>query len=59
MIIEVDGGQHNELINIKSDEERTRYLENKGYRVIRFWNNDILRNIDGVVQRIVETLTED
>ena len=48
IIIELDGGQHNEQINIVYDLSRTKYLENKGYKVIRFWNNDIDNNLDGV-----------
>lgn len=45
IIIEVDGSQHNEAENIKTDNERTMFLENKGYKVIRFWNNEIYENI--------------
>jgi very-short-patch-repair endonuclease len=41
LIIEVDGGQHNEMSNIRNDEQRTQFLENSGYKVIRFWNNGI------------------
>jgi very-short-patch-repair endonuclease len=52
LLIEVDGGQHNEDENAKRDEARTRLLEAEGYRVIRFWNNDIINNIDGVMQTI-------
>ena len=48
IIIELDGGQHNEPKNIVYDLSRTKYLENKGYKVIRFWNNDIDNNLDGV-----------
>ena len=56
MVIEVDGGQHNENMNIEKDNERTKWLEKEGYHVIRFWNNDILTNIEGVVFRIREAL---
>ncbi|AEG48233.1 protein of unknown function DUF559 [Sphingobium chlorophenolicum L-1] len=48
LVIEVDGGQHGESV----DAARTRFLEAKGYRVIRFWNNDVLGNLDGVVAEI-------
>ena len=48
LIIEVDGGQHAEAEISENDAARTRYLEKKGYRVLRFWNNDILSNPDGV-----------
>ena len=52
LIIEVDGGQHNEPYNIDYDNRRTEYLENKGYTVIRFWNNEIYNNINGVLEQI-------
>src|ERR1700738_955791 len=45
IVIEVDGGQHAESIR---DEVRDRYLRVQGYRVMRFWNNDVLSNIEGV-----------
>lgn len=56
LIIEVDGGQHNKDKNIIYDEERTKYLETKGYKVIRFWNYDIDNNIEGVYQKILKYL---
>jgi very-short-patch-repair endonuclease len=52
LIIEVDGGQHAE--NEEADRERTNWLEDRGYRVIRFWNNDVLRNCSGVMEKIME-----
>ncbi len=48
LVIEVDGGQHNEDV----DAQRTRYIEAQGFRVIRFWNNDVLGNIEGVIEEI-------
>ena len=54
LVIEVDGGQHN--IDVARDLERTAVLESAGYLVLRFWNNEVLQNTDGVVERIVETL---
>ena len=56
LIIEIDGGQHNEFNNKAQDEQRTNYLENGGFKVIRFWNNDVLQNLDGVLIRIGEAL---
>ncbi len=56
IIIEIDGGQHNELSNKAKDKQRTNYLEGRGYKVIRFWNNDVLQNLDGVLIRITEAL---
>lgn len=52
IIIEIDGGQHNTPDNILADEQRTKYFEAKGYKVIRFWNNEITKNIDGVYQKL-------
>ena len=52
LIIEIDGGQHNEDKNIEYDNERTIFLESLGYKVIRFWNNDIDNNIEGVFEEI-------
>lgn len=54
LIIEVDGGQHSEDKNVKYDEERTKFLESLGYIVIRFWNNDILNDIEGVLDTLRE-----
>ncbi len=48
IIIEIDGSQHNLEENILKDELRTKFFETKGYRIIRFWNNDIDNNIEGV-----------
>jgi very-short-patch-repair endonuclease len=55
VVIEVDGGQHSESAR---DEVRDRYLKSEGYRVMRFWNNDVLSNIDGVLTVIDEALRE-
>ncbi|WP_257543717.1 endonuclease domain-containing protein [Sphingopyxis sp. DBS4] len=54
LVIEVDGGQH--AADVAKDEARTAYLEARGYRVIRFWNNDVLERIEGVVSEIERTL---
>jgi len=53
LAIECDGGQH---ADNAADDERTRMIESYGYRVIRFWNNEVLQNTDGVVLRIAEEL---
>jgi very-short-patch-repair endonuclease len=58
LIIEVDGGQHNEPQRAQADASRTVYLESNGYRVLRFWNNDVLTNIDGVSEVILAAITE-
>jgi very-short-patch-repair endonuclease len=52
LAIELDGSQHGEDENILRDEARTRWLEAAGYRVIRFWNNDLISNMDGVLESI-------
>jgi len=57
LIIEVDGGQHAE--QREYDDERTTYLENRGYRVLRFWNNDVIKNIDAVMQEITAAISEE
>ena len=41
LIIEVDGGQHNELPTALKDEKRSRWLKSQGYEILRFWNNDV------------------
>ncbi len=50
LIVELDGGQHAQ--NSAADAERTAWLEGQGFRVLRFWNNDVLSNTGGVVERI-------
>ncbi|AGG90262.1 endonuclease domain-containing protein [Rhodanobacter denitrificans] len=54
LIVELDGGQHAEQVGY--DERRTRYLQAKGYRVLRFWNNEALMNIEGVLGVILEVV---
>ncbi len=49
VIIEVDGGQHAES---EADRVRDRYLEAEGFRVLRFWNTEVLGNLNGVLERI-------
>lgn len=56
LIVEVDGGQHSEN---PRDAERDRYFVNQGYRVLRFWNNDVLKNLEGVLIRITEFASAD
>jgi very-short-patch-repair endonuclease len=52
LVIEMNGSQHGVSENVIRDEARTRWLEAAGYRVIRFWNNDLVNNMDGVLQSI-------
>ena len=56
LIIELDGSQH--LEQEEYDKDRTGFLESKGYRVLRFWNNDVMNNIDEVLQLIWTILME-
>ena len=54
LIIELDGSQHIE--QEEYDKERTQYLESQGYKVIRFWNNEVMNNIEGVSLAIMNAL---
>jgi very-short-patch-repair endonuclease len=54
LVVELDGGQHADAV--EADAERTRIIEAHGYRVIRFWNNDVTENLDGVLETILHEL---
>ena len=54
LIIELDGSQH--LEQTEYDEERTKYFESLGYRVIRFWNNQVTKELDNVILAIIHAL---
>ena len=54
VVVEVDGGQHGPL----RDAARDRLIEADGYRVLRFWNNDVLGNIEGVLLSILRALQD-
>jgi very-short-patch-repair endonuclease len=56
LLIELDGGQHSQDAVAARDERRTRWLEAEGYRVIRFWNAELLDNLDGVLDTIYAAL---
>jgi len=51
VIIEVDGGQH--AINTSRDEKRSLILQNMGYQILRFWNNEVLQKTEAVLTRIL------
>ena len=55
IVIEVDGGQHGAAS--AADAARTKVLEANGYRLMRYWNNDVLTNIDGVLEDILSKIT--
>jgi very-short-patch-repair endonuclease len=56
LIVELDGGQHNCQRQILNDEDRCLFVEKRGYKVIRFWNNDVINNLDGVLESIAENV---
>lgn len=56
LVIEVDGSQHEEKEIRKRDDDRTCWLKSEGYRVLRFWNNDVTQNLNGVMEAIYEAL---
>ena len=51
VVVELDGGQHAENVKV-GDEKRDMFLQTKGYRVLRFWNNEVLTNMEGVLEAI-------
>jgi very-short-patch-repair endonuclease len=53
LIVEVDGGQHAES---KTDSIRDRWFAQNGFLVLRFWNNDVLKNLEGVLTSLIDTL---
>ena len=56
IVIEVDGGQH--ALNAGHDDKRSEFLRKKGYRVLRFWNNDVLKERNAVLEEILLNLKE-
>jgi very-short-patch-repair endonuclease len=54
LVIELDGGQH--PMQQRPDEARTAELARQGYRVVRFWNNDVIDNLEGVVETVLREL---
>jgi very-short-patch-repair endonuclease len=54
LIIEMDGSQH--LDQQEYDDERTKYFDSIGYKVIRFWNNDVMNDIDSVIRAIMQAM---
>lgn len=56
LAIEVDGGQHSREVDKSYDKLRTEFLNEKRIKVLRFWNNEVLNNIDGIIQVITTEL---
>jgi very-short-patch-repair endonuclease len=54
IIIEIDGGQH--ALNTEHDDKRSEFLRNEGYRVLRFWNSDVLKEKNAVLEEILLNL---
>ena len=59
LIIELDGSQHLEQDASRYDEERTKYLESQSYKVIRFWNNAIMKDIESVLRAVLFAIESD
>ncbi len=55
LVVELDGGQH--IAQAEADHRRTAFLRKRGYRVLRFWDNDVLANIEVVLEQIAEAVT--
>lgn len=58
LVVELDGGQHNDDADIEIDTARTAVLETRGITVLRFWNTDVMNNIDGVLATIRQTILD-
>jgi very-short-patch-repair endonuclease len=58
LVIELDGTQHGTDDQVAYDDERTRWLQQKGYRVLRFWNDEVLYYQEGVLERIQIAMAE-
>jgi very-short-patch-repair endonuclease len=56
LIIELDGSQH--LEQAEYDQQRSQFLQSKGYRVLRFWNSDVMNDLNGVIGVIQDALDE-
>ncbi|HMN19561.1 MAG TPA: endonuclease domain-containing protein [Candidatus Moranbacteria bacterium] len=56
LIIELDGSQHKKERQREYDESRTMFLSNQGYRVVRFWDNEVNSNLNGVIMKIESVL---
>ena len=57
LVIEVDGGQH--ATKVEADLQRSEYLRKKGYRTLRFWNNEVLQKTESVLEAVLLSLSED
>lgn len=58
VVVELDGGQHNDKAAQARDAKRQKQIESYGWRVLRFWNNEVDRNFEGVIGRISDHLVD-
>jgi len=58
LVIELDGGQHNEELNRAYDDQRSAWLQAEGFRVLRFWNHHVFENLEGIGEVIWTALQE-
>ena len=56
IVVELDGDQHGQASGLAYDEVRTRFLESQGFTVLRFWNHQVFREMDGVLDTIAAAL---
>ncbi|HEV8344568.1 MAG TPA: endonuclease domain-containing protein [Candidatus Binatia bacterium] len=56
LVVELDGSQHAD--RVKADQFRTSFIEECGYRVLRFWDNEVMENIDAVLEQILRALSD-
>jgi very-short-patch-repair endonuclease len=56
LVIELDGGQHG--LQIEADKRRTAWFSGRSWLVLRFWNNEVFKNMDGILDRIASALTD-
>lgn len=54
--IELDGSQHMEVEKVKYDLERTQFLNAQNIKVLRFYDNDVFNNLEGIVEKIIQTI---
>ncbi|CAN5343299.1 hypothetical protein BH10PSE7_BH10PSE7_17200 [soil metagenome] len=58
LVIEIDGWQHGEAPGIRRDEARDAFLSGQGFRVLRFWNHEVQKHLDGVCEAIIAVIRE-
>ena len=58
LVIELDGGQHNNPDVQEYDTQRTHFIEKAGYKVLRFWNDEVYKNFDGVLKEIEKAILQ-